>query len=100
MKEWRTTPSYILWNIDVESSNTLWWTFASIHAVSWIIIYGGSVIMDLPELTGVKQVYYDINNLLEPMAYKSRELVRLYGHVRHPSFFGLTIILWVTNLMR
>lgn len=90
----------MLWNIDVESSKTLWWIFVTIHAVAWAIIYGGSIIMDLPELLGVKQVYYDINRLLPPMALKSRDLVRLYGHVRHPSFVGLTIILWATNLLR
>lgn len=33
------------------------------------------------------------------MSYKSPEFRRLLGHVRHPSFVGLTIILWVTNIM-
>ena len=45
------------------------------------------------------QVYYDMYNLRPPMEYKSIELKRLYGHVRHPSFFGLSVILWATNIM-
>lgn len=129
LKQWLPIPTCALWSVDVGSSNTLWWAFVLIHALCWTIIYGGSVIMDLPELLGikqvcscqikkyivqilykflfpnvwflfVKQVYYDINKLLPPMVYKSRDLVRLYSHVRHPSFFGLSIILWATNIMR
>lgn len=45
------------------------------------------------------QVYYDITGLFTPLLYKSRNLGRLYGHIRHPSFLGLTIILWATNVM-
>lgn len=89
-----------MWQIDVEAKPALWWTFVLIHGFAWTIIYGGSVLMDLPELIGLKQVYYDINKLLEPIAYKSTELRKLYGHVRHPSFVGLSTVLWCTNLMR
>jgi len=99
LKHWQPVPSIILWNVDVESSKILWWAFALTHALAWIIIYGGTIILDFAELLGVKQVYHDVNNLLAPIVYKSRDLVRLYGHVRHPSFIGLTIILWVTNLL-
>lgn len=99
LTQWQPIPSYVLWNINCDSA-PIWWTFLTLHAVAWLVIYGGSFIMDFPELTGVKQVYYDIKNLQTPSTYKSRELVRLYGHVRHPSFFGLSLILWVTNLMR
>lgn len=56
--------------------------------------------MDFPELTGVKQVYYDFNKLLSPMKYKSQDLIRLYEHIRHPSFIGFTAILWLQNVMR
>lgn len=100
LEKWQSTPSFILWNVNVESSQILWWTFVSIHAFAWAVIYGGSLIMDLPELIGVKQVYYDVSNLLPPLDYKSTQLVRFYGHVRHPSFVGLSVILWCTNLMR
>lgn len=34
------------------------------------------------------------------MLYKSDELKRLYGHIRHPSFTSLFVILFATNIMR
>lgn len=55
--------------------------------------------MDPVELLGVKQTYYDLHNYSEPLAYKSLELRNLYSHVRHPSFVGFTLILFVTNVM-
>jgi hypothetical protein len=44
--------------------------------------------MDLAELLGIKQVYYEINDLAPPLSYKSVPLKRLFSHVRHPSFIG------------
>lgn len=99
MKNWKTTQSYQLWHVDVESSPILWWTFVSAHIVSWLVIYGGSVLMDLPELVGLKQIYYDLHDLAPPMSYKSRELQILYARLRHPSFVGLSVTLWITNSM-
>lgn len=150
VNKWQHVPSVTLWHFDTESSPTFYWLYYAVHAIAWIIIYGGSIVMDLPELTGVKQVrdipktvisiqfttfwkwkcnsdaentpaalhvssmvafhthhtivcsqvYYDWNNLLPPLNYKSRELVALYEHVRHPSFLGFSIILWLPNIMR
>ncbi|KXJ74099.1 nurim homolog [Aedes albopictus] len=99
LKNWKTTQSYQLWYVDVESSPVLWWTFVSAHIVSWVVIYGGSLLMDLPELIGLKQIYYDVNDLAPPMSYKSRELRSFYGRLRHPSFVGLSVVLWITNSM-
>ncbi|XP_055609168.1 nurim homolog [Uranotaenia lowii] len=99
LKNWKTAQSYQLWHIDVRSSSTLWWTFVSAHVISWIVIYGGSLLMDLPELIGLKQIYYDINDLAPPMSYKSRELKNFYARLRHPSFVGLSVVLWITNSM-
>lgn len=56
LNNWQPVPSIVLWNVDVESSNTLWWAFVLTHVVAWTIIYGGTVILDLAELLGVKQV--------------------------------------------
>lgn len=92
-------PTYILWQADVQDSEPLWWSYMVLHSVAWAVIVGGTVLMDLPELLGVKQVYYDTQRLLAPMLYKSDELKRLYGHVRHPSFVGLTLVLWSANTM-
>lgn len=96
---WRSVTTYILWQADVASSEWLWWTFVGLHSLAWTVIVGGTVLMDLPELLGVKQVYYDTQHLLAPMLYKSDELKRLYGHVRHPSFVGLLVVLWAANTM-
>lgn len=98
--KWQSIPTVALWNINLERNSALYWAYLGIHAISWIIIYGGSVIMDFPELTGVKQVYYDLNKLLSPIKYKSQDLIRLYEHIRHPSFIGFTAILWLSNVMR
>ncbi|XP_055532033.1 nurim homolog [Wyeomyia smithii] len=99
LKNWKTTQSYPLWHVDVQHSATLWWTFASAHILAWTIIYGGSLLMDLPELVGLKQIYYDINDLAPPMSYKSSELRHFYERLRHPSFVGLSVVLWITNSM-
>ncbi|XP_065075880.1 nurim homolog [Ochlerotatus camptorhynchus] len=99
LKNWKTTQSYQLWHVDVQSSPALWWTFVSAHIVSWVVIYGGSLLMDLPELVGLKQIYYDVNDLAPPMSYKSRELRSFYARLRHPSFVGLSVVLWITNSM-
>lgn len=99
LKNWKTTQSYQLWHVDVQHSSTLWWAFVSAHVISWVVIYGGSLLMDLPEMIGLKQIYYDINDLAPPMSYKSRELRNFYGRLRHPSFVGLSVVLWITNSM-
>ncbi|XP_064546073.1 nurim homolog [Drosophila montana] len=99
VQNWLPAQSIVLWQINVDESAPLWWTFVITHAVCWTVIYGGSFIMDPVELLGVKQTYYDIHNYSEPLAYKSLELRNLYSHVRHPSFVGFTLILFVTNVM-
>lgn len=99
IQNWKIVPSFVLWKINLESS-VLWWAFVLTHALAWFIVYGGSLLMDLSEILGVKQVYYDCNKLSSPMSYKSSELRRLYGHIRHPSFLGISTVLWVTNCMR
>uniref|UniRef100_D3TQ25 Nuclear envelope membrane protein n=1 Tax=Glossina morsitans morsitans TaxID=37546 RepID=D3TQ25_GLOMM len=99
IKNWSSASSIVLWQVDVDRNEWIWWSFVTLHTLLWLIIAGGSVIMDLPEILGIKQVYYDIKNYAEPLAYKSFELRLLYDHIRHPSFIGLTIILWFTNLM-
>lgn len=57
INKWERIPSVTLWNFDTEA-NYVSWIYFAIHTIAWIIIYGGSVVMDLPELTGIKQVIY------------------------------------------
>lgn len=56
--------------------------------------------MDLPEIFGIKQIYYDIQGLNKPFSYKARSLSRLLSNIRHPSYVGFSLIFWITNLMR
>ncbi|KAF7402446.1 hypothetical protein HZH66_004713 [Vespula vulgaris] len=51
------------------------------------------------ELVGFRQVYYKITARPSPMSKKSKELQRYYAHMRHPSFIGFLIILWVHPFM-
>lgn len=99
VQNWKTVPSFVLWKIDLNNSSTLWWAFVLTHGLAWFVVYGGSLLMDLSEILGIKQVYYDCNKLSSPMSYKSTELRRLYGHIRHPSFLGISTVLWATNCM-
>uniref|UniRef100_A0A1L8D9D6 Nuclear envelope membrane protein n=2 Tax=Nyssomyia neivai TaxID=330878 RepID=A0A1L8D9D6_9DIPT len=99
MKYWIAAPGLIIWRLDVAAQDRLWWLFVLIHAFAWIIIFGGSLIMDLIEIMGAKQVYHEAYNLAPPLLYKAIELRRLYSHVRHPSFICFTIILWTVNIL-
>ncbi|XP_052897376.1 nurim homolog [Anopheles moucheti] len=100
LKNWKSSPTqYRLWFFDVEENVTLWWLTVGTHVLCWIVVYGGSLMVDLPELLGYKQVYYDINDLAPLMSYKSRELQDYYKRYRHPSFVALSIVLWFTNSM-
>lgn len=99
IQRWQRETSVTLWNIDVDNSTVLWWTFVMIHTLGWTVIYGGSLLMDFCEIIGAKQAYYYLNQLKSPSHYKSQELQRVLSHIRHPSFTGLVIILWGTNCM-
>ncbi|KAJ6643704.1 Nurim like [Pseudolycoriella hygida] len=99
MSNWRTIPTFNLWSVNVESGSSIFWAYVISHIFAWSIICGGCVLYDLPELLGLSQVYNDMNNCLTPLMYKTTELRRLLGRVRHPSLLALTFILWTTNLM-
>lgn len=98
--EWQTVPWATIWNFDTSQNTALWFTVSFSHFISWCIIYSGCVMMDISELAGLKQVYYKISGRPRPMALKSRELQRYFSHMRHPSFTGFLIILWIYPLMR
>lgn len=63
INNWVTASSIILWQVDVDANKWMWWTFVLLHAFAWMIICGGSMIMDLPEIVGIKQVpsYHSMN---------------------------------------
>lgn len=121
MALWTPITSYSLWRLNTDGS-LLWWIFATIHVLSWASIYGGSVLLDLPDLIGIRQVstfincvflyyitsnyaflfqiYYFCLNLAETSDLKSTELQRLYKHKRHPGFMSIVVLLWITPFMR
>lgn len=70
-----------------------------IHGLCWATILFGSILMDLPELIGVIQIYCKVKEIPEPLLTKTAEYRRLLGHIRHPSFIGITIVLWCVNIM-
>lgn len=92
--QWQPVHMLTLWNIDAPESSFLWWAFTLTHCASWALIYIGSVIVDLGDLTGIKQVYLSAKGYVRPCGAKSWQLSRLLHHMRHPSFLALTLILW------
>jgi len=97
MNKWQQTPATI-WNF--ESSKEVVWIFSSLHVFSWSIIYSGCIMMDIAELCGLKQIWYRLSKRNSPLDTKSRELRRYMRHMRHPSFTGFLIILWIYPIMR
>ncbi|XP_034941890.1 nurim homolog [Chelonus insularis] len=97
--KWQPIPWVSLWNVDTTTNNTLWLLFTTFHSLGWFIIYSGCVMLDIAELIGIKQVYYKISNRPCPLATKSREYQRYLSHMRHPSFVGFLMIVWVHPFM-
>ncbi|PSN33492.1 Nurim [Blattella germanica] len=98
MTFWQPISWIKIWDID--SSGTLFWTlYTAVHCFAWCVIYIGTLMMDIPEMLGVKQVYYNLRGLPDPMTFKSKELQRFYLHMRHPSFTGFCLLLWFYPVM-
>lgn len=95
---WQPIPWISLWHVDT-SGTVLWTAFTLMHCCAWCIIYIGTIIMDLGEMLGIKQVYYSLRGLPDPITLKSRDLQRLYLHMRHPSFIGFCILFWIYPFM-
>ncbi|CAH1998639.1 unnamed protein product [Acanthoscelides obtectus] len=98
MRHWQTTPDTILWQLNLHYK-PLWWVYAGIHFLSWVIIYIGNICTDVTELLGIKQVYYSVFNLPDPNLRKSAQLKRLTSHMRHPSFLAFLLIFWLYPVM-
>ena len=99
-KTWLPTPDVLLWNIDTTENSKIWLAVTSIHILGWFVIYSGCLMMDISELVGLKQVYYKFHGWPCPLSMKSKELRRYYAHMRHPSFTGFLMILWIYPYMR
>ena len=76
------------------------------HCLSWGLIYCSALLLDLPELLGLKQIaeHCQLSQVWIPEYIKlwfqfiqvvesDASLSRLYSHMRHPSFSAIAIIL-------
>lgn len=100
INKWQETPAAIMWKFET-SNTTIWiWLFSSLHVFAWSIIYSGCIMMDIAELCGLRQIWYRVSRRNSPLDTKSRELRRYMRHMRHPSFIGFLIILWLHPIMR
>lgn len=100
INKWQQSPALKIWNIETSNNDTIWMLFSSLHIFSWCIIYSGCIMMDIAELCGLKQVWYKVSGKNSPLDAKSKELRRYIKHMRHPSFIGFLIILWIYPFMR
>ncbi|OXU32295.1 hypothetical protein TSAR_007071 [Trichomalopsis sarcophagae] len=99
ISEWQPLPWASIWNFSTSENSKLWFLISAFHVIGWCIVYSGCVMMDISELAGIKQVYYKMSGRPRPMAVKSRELQRYFMHMRHPSFTGFLLVLWIYPLM-
>lgn len=100
VEKWIAVNKWTIWSFSVKDYSPIWYIYILTHTVFWFIIFGGSLLMDVPEILGLKQVYYDVKGLNDPSLYKAIPHNRLLSHIRHPSFIGFSLLFWLTNLMR
>ncbi|XP_006774113.1 PREDICTED: nurim [Myotis davidii] len=97
MRCWEPVPrGPVLWAAQAEP----WATWVPLlcfvlHAVAWLLIFSILLVFDYAELMGLKQVYYHVRGLGEPLALKSPRALRLFSHLRHPVCVELLTVLWV-----
>ncbi|KAM9234306.1 nurim isoform 2-T2 [Dugong dugon] len=97
MKYWEPVPrGPVLWEARAEP----WATWVPLlcfvlHVISWLLIFSILLVFDYAELMGLKQVYYHVLGLGEPLALKSPRALRLFSHLRHPVCVELLTVLWV-----
>jgi len=81
-----STSSSLLWQLDNDTRLFSW-----VHCLSWGLIYCSALLLDLPELLGLKQIAE--HSQLSQVVESDASLSRLYSHMRHPSFSAIAIIL-------
>ncbi|GJQ68545.1 hypothetical protein Trydic_g17113 [Trypoxylus dichotomus] len=98
MKNWHIITGVTLWKFSL-TNKTMLWAYFLIHGIFWLLIYISTICVDINELLGIKQVYYKLKKLPDPLSQKSFQLKRLYDHMRHPGFSSFLVIFWVTPVM-
>ncbi|EFN81612.1 Nurim-like protein [Harpegnathos saltator] len=99
INNWKQVPFLYCWHFNT-SSNAIWMLFNGLHVFAWSFIYSGCIMMDIAELHGLKQVFYRVSGRNSPLDNKSKGLKRYMKHMRHPSFTGFLIVLWLYPFMR
>jgi hypothetical protein len=100
VEKWTCVNKWTIWSFAIKDYSPTWYIYILSHSALWLIIFFGALLMDAPEVFGMKQVYYDIKGLHDPAYYKAIPHQRLLTHIRHPSFIGFSLLFWITNLMR
>ncbi|XP_077598881.1 nurim [Stigmatopora nigra] len=67
----------------------------TMHFFCWAIICTIIMMFDYPELMGIKQVYYQVLGMGEPLSYKSPQAQRFLSHYRHPVCLEFGVVLWL-----
>merc|ERR1712130_378967 len=81
-----STSSSLLWQLDFDTRIFSW-----VHCLSWGLIYCSALLLDLPELLGLRQIAEHCQ--LSQVVESDESLSRLYSHMRHPSFSAIATIL-------
>lgn len=100
VEKWIVVNKWTIWSFSIRDYSPIWYIYILTHAAFWIVIFVGALLMDVPEILGIKQVYYDVKGLNDPSLYKAIPHNRLLSHIRHPSFIGFSLLFWLTNVMR
>eukprot|EP00058_Branchiostoma_floridae_P023012 XP_002608502.1 hypothetical protein BRAFLDRAFT_126631 [Branchiostoma floridae] len=97
---WKTVgESDPFWDFPVKTSQFLWLVFTLVHIFGWLSISGSAVILDYPEMMGVKQAYYYALGLDDPLNIKSESVRQFYSNNRLPIFTGVMMVLWLIPCM-
>ncbi|CAH1257134.1 NRM [Branchiostoma lanceolatum] len=100
INNWQTVgESDPFWDFPVNTSRFLWLVFTLVHIFGWVSISGSAVILDYPEMMGVKQAYYYALGLDDPLSIKSESVRQFYSNNRLPIFTGVMMVLWLIPCM-
>ena len=91
--QWRPLGGEI-WNV---SGTPLAWLAWALSALGWGIVLASTFMLDHFELTGLRQVWCRFRGV--PLPHKGFRTPQLYGHVRHPIYFGFMLAFWATPVM-
>ncbi|XP_022603100.1 nurim [Seriola dumerili] len=97
MRYWQpVTSAPCLWSVR-HAPWSIWFPLLcfSLHFLCWAIICSILMLVDYPELLGIKQVYYECLGLGDPLSHKSPHAQRFLSHLRHPVCLELGVVLWL-----